>query len=272
MAVTRVHRGHYFQGHVEEMFRKHIVPLYGGQARALSSALQGSDRTCQALVDLDAYSHHNEPVGIVVHKNNGTDEFRAFGLTNSFEIKTLVLADPANHSNKGYGGYLLSLAADAARVAGCRTMHVTVSSTTESAMRFFMRRGFTKKHLWTDRYVTGVTEHLLARPTPEVGLDGTYNWDDNPHEHQTALALTHPAPAQARGTDERLDKKRGRESFECVFPQTCSKIVVAQPSLNLSLRHARRVIGHAETPIGTSKFVDLHLIGLRWLLPLYVSR
>ena len=90
-------------------------------------------------------------------KLRASDEYANQGIRHSFEIKTLCLADPDKHGGKGYGSALLKQAIKHAKEKQLSSLHLTVSTTRNDALDFFLHKGFVKKS-----FLEKTQEHLLS--------------------------------------------------------------------------------------------------------------
>jgi hypothetical protein len=143
---------------VEKIFDEVLEPLYGSQKKALHQIEESSDRLLWVLY------RDSSPVGVLQFKTTLSDEFEMYGIRNSIEVKSLFVCNPTENSGKGYASQLLeklkmeiqslSLSAD--------SIHLTVSGTVQSSLYFFLKKGFSIKHTFLDRYQRGSVEHLLS--------------------------------------------------------------------------------------------------------------
>jgi len=145
------------QAVVSTVFQKVLEPLYGSQRGALDKIFQGQDRKTRV------FHYKGNPCGILVYKRDPSDEFAAFGVRESLEIKTLFLIDPAQNGGKGIAGKMLESAESFARRNNIASLHVTVSENKPESLLFFTKKKFVEKANFSDRYIPGVTEKLLAK-------------------------------------------------------------------------------------------------------------
>ena len=143
-----------------EIFNRVLEPLYGSQRKALCQIAEGKDRHCYLLYENEV------PAGVLVFKTIPSDEFSAFGVVNSVEVKSLFVDNSQKNSGKGLGSALLNklhkeIEALEIPVQG---MHVTVSESKDDSLAFFQKKGFQIAHVWEGRYKTGVNEYLLYCP------------------------------------------------------------------------------------------------------------
>ncbi|PWU15671.1 MAG: hypothetical protein C5B45_01860 [Chlamydiae bacterium] len=155
---------------LREVFKKTLEPLYGSQEAALGKIEKGKDRTCTLLLNGE------QPVGVLVHKNALSDEFQAFGISNSLEIKSLFLVDPEKNSGNGIGSALLDKVIAVAKELHAKSIHVTVSEKVQDSCGFFAKKKFKLVKTFDSRYQAGVKEHLFqlcldAGKTELQGID-----------------------------------------------------------------------------------------------------
>jgi len=143
---------------LQSAFQDVLEPLYGSQKDALEKIQKAVDRTAFLLYEGDS------PVGVLVYKNNASDEYSQYGVTDSVEIKSLFVLDAGNNSNKGIGSRLLDQVTKAARTFNATSLHVTVSSEKEESLQFFKKKSFKVQASFPDKYKKGVTEYLLSLP------------------------------------------------------------------------------------------------------------
>lgn len=118
------------------VFQHVLAPIYGDQTAALKKIMAAEDRTCRMLYEGE------EPRGIVVYKDQPSQECAQRGIRNSFEIKTLCLLDPCNQSGKGLGKALLQHCIETAKKVEAAAIHVTVNDTKPESLSFFQKNGF----------------------------------------------------------------------------------------------------------------------------------
>jgi len=145
---------------ISEIFHRILTPLYGSQEKALNQIRLGQDRKSFLLYEGET------PVGVLVFKTMLSNEFRAVGVEDSIEIKSLFVDHAAQNSGKGLGSTLLDKLNDEISKLGLpsRGVHVTVSETKQESLTFFRKKGFQIVQEWKGRYSEGVTEYLLSCP------------------------------------------------------------------------------------------------------------
>jgi GNAT superfamily N-acetyltransferase len=121
---------------VEQLFKEVITPLYGDQTDALRKIKEGTDRKCKLLYHLD------QPVGVIVYKTALSNEYEAYGIKNSLELKTLFVIDAKNNSGKGIGKQLVDKVIKIARKLHASSIHVTVNEKVEESTVFFKKNRF----------------------------------------------------------------------------------------------------------------------------------
>ena len=139
------------------LFDQIIKPLYGDQTTAIDRIEKGVDRTTKLLFD------GGQEVGILVIKNRPNSEFADVEADNAIEIKTLFVIGADNRPRQGTGTKLITEAIKMATDAGADHLAVTVSATKTESLGFFQKHGFEIKQDMPDKYIKGVTEHLLIK-------------------------------------------------------------------------------------------------------------
>jgi hypothetical protein len=143
---------------VQKIFDEVLEPLYGSQKKALRQIEDSSDRILWIL-------HHNLiPVGVLQYKTIPSNEFEMYGIRNSIEVKSLFVCNPTENSGKGYATQLLEkLKMELENLdLPFDSIHLTVSGNVQSSLYFFLKKGFSIKHTFIDRYHRGSVEHLLC--------------------------------------------------------------------------------------------------------------
>ncbi len=145
---------------VTEIFNRILVPLYGSQDKAIRQIAEGRDRACFLMYEGE------RAVGVLVFKTELSNEFSAFGVDESVEIKSLFIDHAVKNSGRGLGSALVDKLLEEVRnlELGEKNIHVTVSETKEESLSFFQKKGFRIVHKWEGRYLKGFVEYLLARP------------------------------------------------------------------------------------------------------------
>ncbi len=145
---------------LRQIFERILVPLYGSQEDALSKIALGKDRACYLLYENDS------PVGIIAYKTVLSDEFAAFKIDRSIEIKSLFVVDSGNNSGRGLGSRLLDRIVQGVKGLALKpdSFHVTVSASKGESLNFFMGKGFRIRHTWEGKYKTNMIEYLLSCP------------------------------------------------------------------------------------------------------------
>lgn len=91
-------------------------------------------------------AEEKNPIGLLLYKNNPTDEFARYDVKRSLEIKTLTLFDPDKPSIKGqgWGTKLVEKCFALAREKNALGCHLTVSEKS-GVLRFYIKQGFEEK-------------------------------------------------------------------------------------------------------------------------------
>lgn len=144
---------------LREIFEAILTPLYGSQEKALGQIALAKDRVCYLLYE------NNRPVGVIAFKTVLSDEFEAYGVTKSVEIKSLFVVESSQNSGRGVGTALWNEVAEKVRALHLNenSLHVTVSETKRESLLFFLKKGFQIKHAWYGKYSDNTLEYLLAR-------------------------------------------------------------------------------------------------------------
>ncbi|EFB42392.1 GNAT family N-acetyltransferase [Parachlamydia acanthamoebae] len=141
---------------VEDLFNSTIKPLYGDQTQALHKISLSLDRKCELLVNGENIA------GIIVYKKQPTQEFQEY--SDAFELKTLFVVDAKTNSRRGLGTILWNRVNDVAlQTIGIKRIAVTVSETKTESLAFFQKKGCEIVKSFPDKYIKGITEHLLIK-------------------------------------------------------------------------------------------------------------
>lgn len=125
---------------VKSLFEEVIEPIYGNQDAALQKIASAEDRTCELFIE--TVDTVKKVAGIIVYKNEPTDEFKEYGALKALEIKTLFVADANQNSGRGIGSKLLNRVCEIAKKPRFDCIVVTVSQTKEESSLFFTKKGF----------------------------------------------------------------------------------------------------------------------------------
>ena len=118
---------------LETVFRKKLVHLYGCQESALKKIKDSYDRICELMFI------GKDLIGLIVYKNDLQEEF---GLTEAFELKTLLLIDPERHSGKRYGSMLMERVEGAAKNMKAKVVYCTCAVNKNDSLAFHQKKGF----------------------------------------------------------------------------------------------------------------------------------
>jgi len=144
---------------VEKVFREILEPLYGSQDSSIEKIKAREDRKSELLL------YNDNPVGLIVYKKEKQDEFSKYGIRDSFELKTFLVIDRERNAEKGYDILLLNRVLKLARRKFATSVHLTAPEQYNAG--FFRSKGFSVTRTWKDKYVQGVTEHLLCLNLPK---------------------------------------------------------------------------------------------------------
>lgn len=146
---------------VIDSFEKTIKPLYGNQDEAIRKIQHAFDRTCRLLVD--GKEEKSTLAGILVYKNEPTNEFSYLGAENALEIKTLFITNQSAYGGQGLGSRLMHKVDKVAKDAKFNSIVVTVSSKVTQSLEFFQRKGFVTAQIIQDKYQVGASEHIMIK-------------------------------------------------------------------------------------------------------------
>ena len=106
-------------------------------------------------------AEEKNPIGLLLYKNNPTDEFARYDVKRSLEIKTLTLFDPDKPSIKGqgWGTKLVEKCFALAREKNALGCHLTVSESS-GVLDFYKKQGFGEKYTFYNQLKA--EEHLLS--------------------------------------------------------------------------------------------------------------
>lgn len=141
---------------LEEYFKENIQPLYGDQRAFLDKIKEGKDRTCEFLFC------NNKPVGVLIYKNQLSDEFAESGILQGLELKTVFLLEKRKKTAGLFLYYLLSHAANLTLDKQGICMFGTVSSQKPDVLKVMCKMGFKIIEMFKDKYIKGVDEYLIC--------------------------------------------------------------------------------------------------------------
>lgn len=142
--------------HVRFYFKNMIQPYYGEQSQALIKIGEAKDRTCEMLFEDD------KEVGLIVFKNQLSNEYANLLINNSMEIKTLFVIEPEKNSGRGIASLLLLHIVANALQLEADSLLVTVSTGKPESKKFFLDKEFRIKEVIKNKYVHGYDEYLLC--------------------------------------------------------------------------------------------------------------
>lgn len=142
---------------VSHEFNQVIAPIYGDQTTALNRIAAAVDRTCEVLIN----DSTKEMAGILVYKNEPTDEFLEFEAPKALEIKTLFVVNAATQSGRGIGTKLIDRIKEVASAQKFQSIAVTVSDEKTESQEFFTKKSFSKVFVFHDKYKQGINEALF---------------------------------------------------------------------------------------------------------------
>ncbi|MCB9092549.1 MAG: hypothetical protein H6620_08330 [Halobacteriovoraceae bacterium] len=139
---------------VERVIRQTLEPLYGNQDSSIEKIKACDDRKTELLL------YNDKPVAFIIYKKEKQNEFSEYGIEDSFELKTFLVIDQEKNTEKEYDTLLLNRVFEIAREKFALNIHLTAPEQYDA--EFFISRGFSVIRTWKDKYVQGVTEHLLS--------------------------------------------------------------------------------------------------------------
>lgn len=146
--------------HVDALRRtlsSRIEPLYGNQDTFVEKVINEIDRKCLLLFKDD------NPIGLLIYKTHPSSEYKQYGIEESFEIKTLVLIDPAKDSGKGYGQKLIQKVFELAKLGSFKSIHVTVCKKQTDSFHFFKKYEFNEVTTLFSKFRETVDEALFHK-------------------------------------------------------------------------------------------------------------
>jgi hypothetical protein len=152
---------------LEKYFLEYIQPVYGNQSQILQKIKNGKDRTCEFLIFC------GRPVGVLIYKNQLSEEFSKLGIEGGFELKTVFLLE---RKTKTSGLFLKSLLGRAAQLALQREgkcIFGTVSSKKLEVLKVMCKLGFSIVETFEGKYIENVDEYLICHKNPSYLINGT---------------------------------------------------------------------------------------------------
>jgi len=159
-----VHEDSIYLPKIRKFFLEKMEPIYGDQCASLKKIEEGNDRKTFILLE------SAKEIGILVFKKALQEEFSAYKVCSSLQIKTLALFDPEKDSRKGYGTHLLTIASQEAFKQKATSISVTVSTGRPESVVFFQKKGFSVATVFQNFYQKGWDEVLLFFEQPEILL------------------------------------------------------------------------------------------------------
>lgn len=145
---------------VQSLFKEVIEPIYGNQEAALKRIADAEDRTCELLVE--TVDTVKKVSGLIVYKNDPTDEFKEYGADKALEIKTLFVVNAKENSGRGIGSKLLNRICEVAITPPFESIVVTVSETKQESLQFFKKKQFQQVAVLAGNHTTA-PELLLTK-------------------------------------------------------------------------------------------------------------
>lgn len=149
------------QAWVAELMNQALSPYYGGDHRA--HAVRIFDTHIKGGTDY--VGHFSSGQYMYIAWLNG----QRIGMVHLVEKKqgtvkiSPLIVDPDNRGSRGIGSLLLDYAENFAKSLGARQLYCTVASTNESALGFFLHKGFRITGTAPNHYMKGVAEHMLYK-------------------------------------------------------------------------------------------------------------
>lgn len=146
---------------LNEYCHKNILPIYGDQAKIfLERVKAGKDRTCEFLVCCGRL------VGLLIYKNQLSNEFNNFGIQNGFELKTTFLIEQKVKTSGLFLRLLMGRAAQMALQKNSSCIFGTVSAKKPEVLKVMHKLGFTIIHTFKNKYIENVDEYLICHKSP----------------------------------------------------------------------------------------------------------
>lgn len=136
---------------VTQAFKTFVEPLYGDQSEILKKIQLRKDRKCTLLLD------DQKPVGCVVYRKRTSDKYKNYGITNSLQIKFLLLFKKGA-GNPTYFSELLSVIHSKAKELQAQSIHVKVNEKFKDSYDLFKTYGFVASHTFKENQ-----EYLLSK-------------------------------------------------------------------------------------------------------------
>lgn len=149
----------YFQL-LENYFRENIQPVYGDQSQILEKIKTGKDRTCEFLTFCE------RPVGVLIYKNQLSEEFSNFGIKDGLELKTVFLLERKTKTSGLFLCSLLSRAAQMVLQKEGECIFGTVSSKKLEVLKVMCKLGFNIVETFKGKYIEDVDEYLICHRNP----------------------------------------------------------------------------------------------------------
>ncbi len=141
-------------------FAEKIAPLYGDQTEIIKKTTDGHDRSCEFLF------YQDKPSGVIIYKNDPSDEFIEFGAGNAIELKTILLIQKNTKTAGIFLKHLLTRVANQAVQTEAECIFGTVSSKKPEVLRVLCKLGFNVVTCFHGKYIEGVDEYLICHPSP----------------------------------------------------------------------------------------------------------
>lgn len=191
---------------VTELMHEALNPYYGGDHKAHASRIfsthisGGKDQIGHFSFEQKMFilTLDGAPAGMIhlVGKRQGT-----------YKISPIIVA-PQYRGKRGLGAMLLEFAENYAKNNGARQMYCTVAKQNNSALQFFIRKGYTVAGRSDSHYKPGITEVMLYKLFVSSDFDEKFdrpNISVHPleehHEPQVRQLLLDTLPKHFRGID-----------------------------------------------------------------------
>jgi hypothetical protein len=146
-----------------KVLTENLDPIYGvnSTARALDKMINKRDRTCEVYYEKDI------PRGMIIFKNELSNEYSEYGIVNGYEEKTTLPIIPEDRTirlamRKKVMERLLNRAAFNAINMKADCFFGTVAEEKGGTLKLLIRLGFEVAHTFKDKFKPGVDEYLLV--------------------------------------------------------------------------------------------------------------
>lgn len=185
----------------EEALRGNWEPHYGKMEKTIEKIIERSDRKCELLTS------NNVLLGLIVFKKQPQSKFDRFGLSNGFEVKTFMVIDHKNNTEKIIEEKLLARIIQLSKRAFAACIYIVV--TNQDVTIFLQEKGFGISKTWEDK-----NEQLLSYKSPEKGSSLIRTIRSSEAVEGKSGELTIAKKKRKRSSEEEAPKKSESEKKE----------------------------------------------------------